>query len=152
MQEITPENAQSWRDLTDQLTYEQIAELEERERDPGRLARAMGNPEYWHSPEDLLHAARCHAADNLAVSITVHEWADPDTPDAFRQFDIAFRKIGDGVEVQTAGIQNLDGSVGEFAIRLHGCHPDDDLTPKTCRRLAVALIAAADEIDGLAAR
>ncbi len=112
MQEITPENAQSWRDLTDQLTYEQIAELEERER----------------------------------------EWADPDTPDAFRQFDIAFRKIGDGVEVQTAGIQNLDGSVGEFAIRLHGCHPDDDLTPKTCRRLAVALIAAADEIDGLAAR
>ena len=42
MHEITPENANTWRDLTDQLSADQIAELENLERDPQQAV-----PAHW---------------------------------------------------------------------------------------------------------
>src|ERR1700739_562490 len=118
MHDNTPENAStSWRDLTDQLTPEQIAYLEEQERNPrtyfqsvelpdGRTVRRLLPP----SPEDLrrtlLDRARAEARNNLGIAMIgdfptpagatkVYDWQEADRPHRARLFDIASRKVGD---------------------------------------------------------
>jgi hypothetical protein len=66
----TPENqAQTWRDLADQLTPEQIAGLEESERDPYAIFELPGGYRRQTAEEirvSLLRQARTAARDNLA--------------------------------------------------------------------------------------
>lgn len=101
-----------------------------------------------------------HLADavmgNVAAppsAISVDEWSDALTPDAYRVFcgnrwTVPVRySAGDGVEVIIQGTQKADGSIDEHGIRMAGA-PYDLMTPEEARGIAAALVAAADTIDG----
>ena len=164
---MTPENtARSWRALADQLTPEQAEWLEERERDPDSLVRLTGNPEYRVDDDSLLLSARRYARDNLAAAmigdvpapagaVKLCEWDDPDTQDAFRLFWGATRsvRLADDAEIGVIirGTQSADGTVEERGILIEG-GSDDPMTTDAARRLAAALLEAADDIDRAAAR
>lgn len=157
---MTPENTtRSWRDVADQLTPEQIEQLEERERDPGSTACLTGKPEHRWDDDNLLDCARHYSRNNLAAAmiddvpapagaVKVYGWEDPDSPDAFRPFEIACHKVGVGIEVELRGTQDLDGSVAH-EIRVQ---TPEVLTAESARELAATLVETADEIDRLAAR
>jgi hypothetical protein len=154
MKESTPENAaRSWRCLSDQLTAEQIDTLTCYERE------SSARPE-------LLATARSYADCNLvsavignvaapAGALSVDEWSDALTPDAFRLFWGATRAVkledGTGIAVVIRGSQSTDGSVEEHGILIEG-GSDEPMTTGDVRRLAAALLEAADEIDRSAAR
>jgi hypothetical protein len=159
---MTPENnTVSWRGLAGELSAQQIAELEERERDPDSLVRITGKPEYRFDGENLLQTARSYASNNLGAAMIdvpdpagakmVYEWSDADSPHAFRQFNGITRTVeskpGDTIDVVIRGLQLADGTVEERGILIYGA-PDDNMATAEARRLAAALIAAADEIDG----
>jgi hypothetical protein len=151
---MTPENTTpTWRWISDQLTAEQIDTLIRYERE------SMGRPE-------LLAIARSYADRNVvgavfghvavpAGAVSVQEWGDGLTPDAFRLFWGTERSIeignGDGVDVVIRGTQSGDGRVEERGILVHG-GSDDPMTAEHARQVAAALLEAADEIDNLAAR
>ena len=156
---MTPENdTMTWRDLTDQLTERQIAELEDQERDPDSLVRITGNPAYRYDGESLLDAARSYARNHLgaamigdvpapAGAVRVYDWNDADNPDAYRLVDFSTRTITtpyNEITVEHQGVQYPDGRL-KNEILLTRFEP---LTTDEARRLAAALIAAADEIDG----
>ena len=156
----TPENiTTSWRDLADQLTQEQIAELEEREHDPDRLVRVIGNPELRWTNDALLDSARHLARNNLgaamigevpppAGAVKVTEWLD-DSPEPFRYFEGSRHVIerderSEDIHVYVAGIQYVDGRV-QREIVVHQLHADEPLrTLAQARQLADAINAAAD--------
>jgi hypothetical protein len=75
----------------------------------------------------------------------VDEWDDVGKPEAFRLFK---RKVWEhsAYSVYVQGTQLADGSVEEIVIKTN-LHSDDDLSPRDARRVAAALIAAADEVD-----
>jgi hypothetical protein len=164
---MTPENTtRSWRDMADQLTPEQAEWLEERERDPDSLVRATGNPDHRVDDDSLLFSARRYAGNNLAAAmigdvpapagaVKLCEWGDPDTQDAFRLFWGATRsvKLDDDTEIDVIirGTQSADGTVEEHGILIEG-GSDDVMTTGDVRRLAAALLEAADDIDRSAAR
>lgn len=85
-----------------------------------------------------------------AGAISVDEWADALTPHAFRLFHGAARTValkhGADIEVVIRGTQSADGSVEERGILIHG-GSDDTITTDEARRVAAALIAAADEAE-----
>ena len=103
----------------------------------------------------------------------VAEWVDVDTPDVHRTFS-GPRREAKGNYVEAYGLQNPDGSLEELAVRAsidvwqHSFrqHWDNGLSPLGARRLAdeldaavgelsalaSALRAAANEVDGWAAR
>lgn len=155
---MTPERAICWRDLCDQLTPEQIDTLIRYEREStGSMGRA-----------ELLAVARgygdCNVIDAMigpvaapAGAVIVDEWCDALTPYAYRVFHVHTWTIpvtysaGDGVDVTIQGTQKANGKVDEHGIRVTG-GPHDLITPEEARGLAAALVAAADEIDSLAAR
>lgn len=162
---MTPENsARRWRDLSSELTPEQVEFLGERECDPDVLVRITGNPEYRVDDNILLSSARRYAGDNLAAAmiddvpdpagaVKVYGWEDPDTPDAFRLFSGTTRRVelghGDGIEVTIRGAQSRDGSVEERGILVNG-GSEDPMTTDAARGLAAVLLEAVDEIDGWA--
>ncbi len=88
-----------------------------------------------------------------AGAVSVDEWGDALTPHAFRLFDGTTRTVElnrDGqVDVVIRGTQSADGTVEERGVLIYG-EPDDPMPAAVARRLGAALIAAADEIDGLA--
>jgi hypothetical protein len=151
---MTPENhTASWHCLSDELTAEQIDTLTCYELEPG-------------GGHELLAIARSYADCNLvdAVSgnvaappgaVSVAEWSDALTPDAFRLFWGTTRNVelkdGTEFEVGIRGSQSTDGSVEEHGILICG-GSDDVMTSGEVRRLAAALLGAADEIDRSAAR
>jgi hypothetical protein len=163
---MTPENTvRGWRDLADQLTPEQVDLLLERESAPDEHAALAGSPERTFDRDKLLAGARHYARDNLAVAmidnipepagaVEVTEWADPDSPGAFRLFYGATRTVelddGADINVTVLGTQATDGSVDEHGILIDG-GSDDTITTHEGRRLAAALVEAADEVDRLAA-
>jgi hypothetical protein len=154
-------NATTWRDIADQLTPEQITELEVSER--GYRDRAQ-LPKPWYSTEPrsdsditalMLHLARRHAADNLADemyggvpdpagAVEVYGWgADSET----RVFDgsswvVNLEDRGGVIEVRVQGEQQADGGVRR-EIAVH----ETDLTVEQARRLADAIRAACDEAE-----
>jgi hypothetical protein len=162
----SPENAETWRDLTDQLTPEQIAELEESERNPYIIFELPGGNRRQTVEElrtSLLRKARSAARDNLAgmlyaevpepAGVTrLHRW---DGDFDLRSFDGTRRPVEvngkdlDGndavVSVDIWGTQHPDGHV-ERTIMVDGSL-DDLLTLEQARRLGQALIEAADEAE-----
>lgn len=143
------DNATTWRDLTDQLTPQQIAELEYCELH--QIPPGLADPR-----QGQLNCARAMARQNLIDALcddvpvpvdchgTVGQWTDLDDEGFGRMYTIAMREV-DGMTVETVGWQYDDGSCRDRSVMLR----DEEVGPDEARRLAAALIAAADELDGL---
>jgi hypothetical protein len=167
-----PENAEMWRDLSDQLSPEQIAELEEWERDPYLIFELPGGQRRQTAEElrvALLWRARGYASDNLAGALygevpepagatTLYGW---DGATDLRYFQGTSRAVevtgedsdGNGlfVSVNIDGTQYPDDRI-ERTIRVDGLSSDDYLTLEQARRLGQALIDGFDEADELTGR
>ena len=138
----TPDDtAQTWRDVADQLTAAQIAQLESLERD---------------EPQTLLEMARQWAAKNMTAAAPFNHVAQPTGAvrtfdwqldgNWFRDFEGTTRR-GRQAHVQIYGRQQADGSTRRW-IAVHTRHLNGlDLT--AARELAAALTDAADEIERL---
>jgi hypothetical protein len=85
-----------------------------------------------------------------AGAVEVCEWDDhlfnPDHRPS-RYFVGTMRRVGP-VEVLVDGTQWVDGSV-ELSLTVHGVDNDTSIPTDTARKIAAALIEAADELDGL---
>ena len=138
----------SWRDLADQLTIEQINQLERYERespDPAKIAAG------------LLDLARQHACDNLTDTLMAHvptpagavkvwPWQKGTRGVQRREFDGTTRRVK-GATVCIGGRQHASGTAERWiAVE---CRDLDAITAGQARRLAAALNEAADEIEGL---
>jgi hypothetical protein len=85
-----------------------------------------------------------------AGALTVYEWEDPRPfSDALpnRYFVGTRRRVG-RVEILIDGTQWADGKV-ELSLTVHGVDDDRNVPTDTARKIAAALIEAADELDGL---
>lgn len=80
-----------------------------------------------------------------AGATNVDEWADVGKPDAFRLFKGRVWEFSE-FSVFVQGTQLADGSIEEIVIKTN-LYLDDDLSPRDARRVAAALIAAADDVD-----
>lgn len=138
------DTAQTWRDVADQLTAEQIAQLEGLERD---------------EPQTLLEMARQWAAKNMTTGMPFGDVAPPDgavrtfdwqlDSTWFRDFEGTARR-GGPARVQICGRQQADGSTRRW-IAVHTRHLAA-LDPPSARELAAALSEAADEMERLSGR
>lgn len=133
--------ARTWRDVADQLTAAQIAQLERLEHD---------------EPQQLLEMARQWAAKNVSAGMPFDGVAPPDgavrtfdwqlDSNWFRDFEGTSRRCG-RVRVQIYGRQQIDGSTRRW-ITVQTRHLNA-LDVTTARELAAALTDAADEIERL---
>jgi hypothetical protein len=149
----TPEAAPSWREIADQLTLDQVAELESCEHELKPVPGLMLDRARNYATENTLNA---FYADVPAPAGATHvdDWNDAeDESGAFRYFRGARRFIQglqDGVndaEVAINGTQSADGRVERFI----GIYADDSaLTSAQAREVGRALIAAANDLDRLA--
>lgn len=144
------DNADTWRDLTEQLTPKQIAELEYCERE--------GVPPCMTDPrQGLLNIARAEAQRNLiqvlcadiapptyAVGGTF-DWEERGPKGFGRMFTVSTRAVGE-TAVEVCGVQFDDGHV-ELALML--AEAPEDISASDARALAAALVEAADEMDRL---
>ena len=164
----TPENqANSWHDLADQLTPDQMSRLERIERCYRDEAQ---KPKRWWSTAPrsdsdiarlLLHFARTDAAENLrdvlfagvalpAGAVSAYPWG----PEDYRVFQGEECHIEDDIRVWTHGIQHTDGRIDDGtieapAISVDGLFWEKNISSETARHLANVLIAAADEVEAM---
>lgn len=154
----TPDNtATTWRDLADQLTPEQVAQVEDFERAAS----------YWPPPpeggrsraEGVLNVARKMAELNVAKmvlsdiappadAVTIHDWMEWGDGLYQRLFTSWSREVGsEGGSVAVCGFQFNDGRVERHIAYTEG---DESLTAEQARHLAATLVEAADALDGMA--
>lgn len=152
--------AETWRDLADQLTPQQIAELEycEREQVPPGLTE----------PRHFLNSARRMIEDNLrqiknagiaAPADAIDEpspWEDWDDERDARMYVAATIPVaGTNITVNVVGWQfdngEIERSIATWYTQTPGRvgHDDESMTPDVARRYAAALIEAADALDAL---
>ncbi|HTX94571.1 MAG TPA: hypothetical protein VME67_06825 [Mycobacterium sp.] len=134
------DTAQTWRDVADQLTAAQIAQLERLEHD---------------EPQTLLTMAREWAAKNVSAEMRFDDVAPPAgavrtfgwqlDSNWFRDFEGTTR--GRHARVQIYGRQQEDGSTRRW-IAVRARHLDA-LDAAAARELAAALAEAADELERL---
>lgn len=152
----TPDNtATTWRDLADQLTPEQIAQVEDFERAASHWPPAEdGHPR----SEGVLNVARKMAELNVAKmvladvapptdAVVVHDWMEWGDGSYQRLFTSWSRKVGGGGSVDVHGFQFNDGRVERLIAYTEG---DESLTAEQARQLAATLAEAADVLDGWA--
>ena len=132
----------NWRDYTGELTAEQIANLEEWERDPSR-------------PDSRLRAARAMAESNALQllhgdvpeppdAVEVGEWIQYGGAElARRDFSSGYLRQDGDLSVGMSGFQLSDGSVHREITVDAGV----GLTAAQARALGLMLIDVADEID-----
>lgn len=146
-------NATSWRDLVDQLTPQQVAELEycEREQVPPGV----------FSPQTQLNCARAMARHNIIQALCadiqvpadaasdVFEWEEWEDGGHARMYTCSVRTAGK-VSVEIAGIQHDDGRVDRF-ILAQDANRDGSMTAAQAREFAALLVDAAEELDSLSA-
>lgn len=149
------DNATTWRDLTDQLTPEQVEKLSAAEK-------CSGLPDA-EKAETLLEWARDHAEQNLRDQVMFGHLERPEGATQVygcgersdgrfsREFVGTARKVN-GVTVTIDGAQFADGT----AERMLNVGVDDlaegpggVLDGDQARQLAAALVEAADELDRL---
>ncbi len=142
------DNATTWRDLADQLTPAQIAEIEYCERE--------GTPPGIANPSNHLNHARKLAELNIARAMfadiappadavgEVDDWMDWDDEVYHRMFTSWTHAAGD---VSIVGWQFSDGRVEREIL---DCGGDEPMAAAQARVRAAALIEAADELDRLA--
>lgn len=144
MQQSTPENALSWRDLSDGLMPAQMTELENKERT-------------GCSPDALRYQARTYLEAALgevllgdieapADAINVYPWEMGDSASGVwhRHFRGTRRKAG-ALHVDICGVQEEDGTA-DREVNVWG-RDEHYLTSAETRELAAALIASADELE-----
>ena len=81
----------------------------------------------------------------------VTKWGYIFDPDVLHRFFYGTQR-GERVSVEINGFQNRDGSVRGRWIHVGGTLDRQELNGAAARELALALIAAADELDGLEAQ
>jgi len=150
------ENVQTWRDLADQLTPEQIAELEycEREQVPPGLTK----------PENLLNRARGQINENLIQAVCAgiaapadsidkpSRWIEWDHGDYCRMFTSAATRTvaGANITVSVLGNQSYDGRIDRWIYIDDSAFRDAEImTAEHARALSAALAEAADAMDRL---
>jgi hypothetical protein len=154
---LTPENVTTWRGLADQLTADQIQDLESMADDA-----AFGT---ISAEEEMLLHARRYAHENLIAGMVgevalpsgatlADNWQEND-PQPHRVIFGASWTISDGQTcVLTDAIQFADGSIDiagsppSIAISYAKTDTGIRLDSAGTRELAAALIEAADELDG----
>jgi hypothetical protein len=143
------DNASTWRDLADQLTPEQIAELEycgSREQIPPGMAE----------PRHHLNHARKLAELNIAQAMFADiapppdavgkpdDWMDYDGENYQRMFASWTHPV---LDVSVLGLQFSDGRIERYIL----CGVDtDEMTAERSRQLAAALIDAAAQLERIA--
>lgn len=144
----TNDNARTWRDLIDDLTPEQVAELE--------YCEANQIPPGLTEPHHQLNYARAAIRSNLAQAFcagietpadAIDEpsvWIEWDDNVYQRVYTVHKQQLGD-VVVQVLGYQYSDDRITR-AIFVDG--DLDSLDAATARTIAAALTAAADQLDG----
>jgi hypothetical protein len=152
------DNATTWRELTDQLTPEQIARFEQQESSALAAIAAGRNPH--ESPESvarcILNDARLEAQGNLDDAMinvavpegaeTVEHWEDDGAGTWVRFVHGRVRSIpGCAASVYLDGVQTRDGAV-VWKLFVH-VEDRDDLTVDQVRTLSAALSAAAYDLD-----
>jgi integrase len=152
----TPDDdATSWRDLVDQLTPEQVAELEYREAADLEYCERQGiPPEVVVSLQAQLNRARSMAHHNLIQTLCadiasppvavgpVHDWQAWEGGGYGRLYVEWTRSVGD-MSAEIIGIQHDDGRI-DRSICAEG---PESATPAQARQLAALLVEAADELD-----
>lgn len=86
-----------------------------------------------------------------AGAVHIEDWDDADTPEPFRFFDGSRWGVDrphrdSDLEVRVSGLQYHDGRIVRDIV-VHELHADEPITIEQARRLAAALIAAADEVE-----
>lgn len=153
----TDNTATTWRDLADQLSPDQLASIE----------RAEGwglNVDPEHVRRTLLEMARematCNIVDSRFGDVPVPDGATVDSegwthtqshPDQWSRSLVwrDYPQNGSGVAVSIDGRQQSDGTYTAQVAAYTG-NDRAALTADQARRLAAALIEAADELDRLA--
>ncbi|MDA2891258.1 hypothetical protein PDG61_10090 [Mycolicibacterium sp. BiH015] len=162
---ITPESpAQTWRDLADQLTAEQVAHLEYWEAHPELPPRSDGmQPTAEEQRSRLLFSATESAWRNRAAERYSHITVPPGTTwagdwsgdlwdsgePATRHFEATKRCCGH-MEVSAGGWQDSNGRT-EWQITVQSTEQfnDGQMDAALAREVGAALIAAADELERL---
>jgi hypothetical protein len=152
---MPPDNtATTWRDLADQLTPDQIAELEycEREQVPPGAFSAQGQ----------LNCARSMAQHNIIQALCadvpvpadatgdVNDWEEWEGGGHARMYTCSLRAT-DKMSAEIVGIQHDDGRIERF-ILANDPNRDGSMTAAQARQFAALLVEAADEMDRLSAR
>ena len=145
----THDDATGWRDLADQLTAQQIAEMEYCERE--------GIPPGMTSPQHQLNAARAMARHNIiqalcadiaspveAAAGEVYDWEERGADKFGRMYAISSRDVG-AMQVDVLGVQYNDGHIERHILLSEA----DDLTAEQARQLGTALIETANELGRL---
>ena len=139
----TPDDtAQTWRELADQLTAEQVAQLERLEHD---------------EPQTLLEMARDWVTENMTnAGVSFGDVAPPAGAvrtfgwqldrNWFREFEGTTRRVG-RAGIHICGRQRADGSSWRW-ITVQ-CRGLDVLDAAAARELSAALADAADELERL---
>lgn len=153
------DNATTWRDLTDQLTPEQVRRFEHHERLALNSIAAGRNPN--ETADDIargfLTEARWEAEQNLTdamISVPVPPGAESaehwgDGADGWTRMLHGPSRVVEGFDatVYRTGLQTQDGAV-TWSLYVHVAD-SDDMTAAQVRQLAAALVEAADELEAL---
>jgi hypothetical protein len=159
---MAPENATSWRDLADELTPEQVEDLEDYDRKTNEFVAALIGPPPFDPREAVLRIARRYATENMMDALIgdvptpagadfVDTWQEGE-PQPYRVI-LGPRRVVGKVEIQRSVTQFADGSIDQVGliaapgIRVRA-NREDGLTKKQARELAALLLEAADEMDG----
>lgn len=145
----TPDNtAQTWRDLADQLTARQVAEL--------KYCEAHRIPPGAATPSHLLTAARMMIRSNIAQAVCadvpapadvvgdLSDWEEFSDGQYYRCYS-AWNHPDASFGVHVAALQHQDGRID----RSIGCDVGDELTASQARALAGQLLDAAHALDAL---
>jgi hypothetical protein len=138
----TPDDtAQTWRDLADQLTPAQIAQLERLEHDEPKVLLEMARQ--W-AAEKMTDAVPCDDVAPPAGAVRTFAWQRDGN--WFRDFEGTTRGGGQA-RVHICGRQQADGSLRRWiTVRARYL---DALDASAARELAAALTDAADELERL---
>lgn len=158
MSQPTDDNATTWRQLADALTPDQITYIENWESRPDEPPNADGSPRsYDDHQRGLLYTAREFVGQNAAAALFAdvapppedgqhYHWEHGGDGQWTRYFAGTVRDI-DKAAVIINGFQSSDGTITR-SICVDG--ETDDLDAAKARRIAAALIEAADELERLA--
>lgn len=144
----------TWRDLTDKLTPLQIADLERQER-LGADAHSPDNYRNWliieaheYITENESDAELTAQIQSPANATWVGRWDNTDKAGR-RCRSIQWATYDAGrTSVDIDGWQDETGAVDGPHLSVYGLEDNRPLTVADARRLAAALLAAADKIDG----
>ena len=141
------DTARTWRDLADQLTPDQVAELE--------YCESHQVPPGLCTPRNQLTVARGMSRHNIIQrvlgditpppeAVEVYDWETWSEMGYGRMYTVWDRTLDDDYRVEIVGVQFDDGHTERS---IFTTVPDEKMTAGHARQLAGLLIEAADELD-----